>query len=147
MTDPARLPLDYDEHALKAQLSELPAPHRGHFAAACAEPHGDDTDGSLGERLSQVTVFAVLYAMRTLRTGEPQEAVWAARQLYDAADLLVQQGAERHQYLPLTMEQPAIRIVLDGIRSISESNFDSKVLKGEAQRDGEQLLELLIDSD
>lgn len=43
---------------------------------------------------------AVAYALRTALTGEPQEAAWAARQVYEAADFAAQQqlpGLDQNQ--------------------------------------------------
>ncbi len=53
-------------------------------------PHDDDDDWSVWSPFAQNAAAAVAYALRTLLSGDSQNAVWAARQLYEAADYLVQ---------------------------------------------------------
>lgn len=55
----------------------------------------DEDDWSDLNPLAQNAAAAVAYALRTRATGESQEAVWAARQVIDAADYLLQLRGSR----------------------------------------------------
>jgi hypothetical protein len=54
-------------------------------------PYEDD-DWAVEAGYAQNAIAAIAYAARSWLTDDPQEAVWAARQVYEAADY----GAQRH---------------------------------------------------
>src|SRR5437660_2822044 len=58
-----------------------------------AAPNAGDPELFPGAAVAQNAVAAVCYALEACLTDEVQPAVWAARQLYEAADAVVQQGA------------------------------------------------------
>lgn len=53
-------------------------------------PHDDDADWSAWSPFAQNAAASVAYALRAWLSGDSQDAVWAARQVYEAADYLVQ---------------------------------------------------------
>jgi hypothetical protein len=89
--DPAQL-----RAALDASWDEVAAPPDLDALAgwqAIAEelvPHDDDDDWVDESAYAQNGAAAVAYALRTRLGGDPQEAAWAARQLYEAADYAAQ---------------------------------------------------------
>ena len=54
----------------------------------------EDDDWVLESGYAQSAAAAVAYALRTRITDNPQEAAWAARQIYDAADYAAQRKLE-----------------------------------------------------
>lgn len=67
----ASAPADEADLGALAQESEAMVPH--------------DDESPIGENAGA----AVCYALRCWATGDPQEAIWGARQLYDLADFVV----------------------------------------------------------
>lgn len=78
-------------------------------------PHDDDDDWTLLRPLAQNAAASVAYALRTWLHDDPQEAVWSARQLYEAADYLVQRGGTFHTYFDGTDVEASIGLAIDGI--------------------------------
>lgn len=102
-------------------------------------------DERLSFAVSQNAIAAVAYAMRALRTGRSQEAAWAARQLYDAADTVLQFGAPANEYVAPVEREAPIAIVL---RSIKATLCDADrvtpiVLRERAELSGRELLALM----
>ncbi len=54
----------------------------------------EDDDWVLATAYAENAATAVAYALRTRATDAPQEAVWAARQVYEAADFAAQRQLE-----------------------------------------------------
>jgi hypothetical protein len=72
-----------------------------------AAPDAGDPGPFPGAAVAQNAVAAVRYALEACLTGEVQPSVWAARQLYEAADAVVQQGAAVQTYVKdIDREQP-----------------------------------------
>lgn len=107
-------------------------------------PHDDDADWSVWSPLAQNAAAAVAYALRTWMSGDAQNSMWAARQLYEAADYLLQLGEPGDSYLeggePVSFVVRAIDGALAGVEA---SGADE--LRGGAVADGEALLHVAED--
>lgn len=108
-------------------------------------PHTDNPQISLGFAVAQNAIACVCYAMDVCLTGDVQASVWAARQLYDAADSLVQQGSATQTYIADIEREPPVRMML---RSIVEalgdvSASDVADLRAKAEEAGEKFLAFL----
>lgn len=100
---------------------------------------------SLGFDIAQNAIASVCYAMEVCLTGDVQASVWAARQLYDAADSLVQQASPAQTYIAdIDREQP-VRMMLRSIAEVLEdvSTPDAADLRAKAEKDGEKFLAFL----
>jgi uncharacterized protein YjaG (DUF416 family) len=104
----------------------------------------DEVD-SVGAAVAENAVACVAYALRAWRANDPQESIWAARQLYDAADTIVQDGAATHDYVcDLENEEPTRLASLWIYSTLDEiSQMRLNMLRITAQADGQALLELL----
>jgi hypothetical protein len=80
-------------------------------------PSEDDDQFSPGAAVAQNAIACVAYVLRTWETEDPQDAVWAARQLYEAADFIVQQGAAAQTYIEDIEGEAPVQLVLRGIDS------------------------------
>jgi len=80
-------------------------------------PNDDDEALFPGLAVAQNAVASVAYALRTWLQNDPQQAVWAARQLYDAADVIVQQGAPVQTYIERVDEEEPVQMLLRGMCS------------------------------
>jgi hypothetical protein len=78
-------------------------------------PGDDDGELSLGSAVAQNAVGCVAYALEVRQTGAVQTAVWAARQLYEAADVVVQQGSAVQTYVEDIDQEPPVQLVVRGI--------------------------------
>lgn len=106
----------------------------------------DDSAGDWSEQspLAQNAAAAVAYALRVWRSGDPQEAVWGARQLYEAADYLVQKRASTHSYVDGHDEEPmALALVAIEATLLAAASASVVDLREEAERDGLKFLRLL----
>jgi len=71
-------------------------------------PSDGDENWSPLSPLAQNAAASTAYAIRAWLTGDSQEAVWAARQLYEAGDYMVQLGAATQSYAQSTdLDLPA----------------------------------------
>ena len=98
-----------------------------------------------GAAVAENAVAAVCYAMEVCLTGDVQASVWAARQLYEAADSVVQQGAAAQTYVAdIDREQP-VRMLLEGIEAAlgGADSPDAGDLRVKAEEDGRRFLALL----
>jgi hypothetical protein len=98
-----------------------------------------------GAAVAQNAVAGVCYAVEVRLTSDVRAAVWAAQQLYDAADAVVQQGAAAQTYVvDIDQEQP-VRVMLEGIAvALSDaSSPDAADLRIDAEEDGEKFLAIL----
>jgi hypothetical protein len=112
-----------------------------------AAPNSEDLRKSPGVAVAQNAVASVCYAIEVRLTGDVQASVWAARQLYEAADAVVQQGAAAQTYVTdIDQEQP-VRMMLEGIAAAlrDASSPDAADMRSKAQEDGEKFLAILID--
>lgn len=110
-----------------------------------AVPRVEDSQIFPGAAIAQNAVAGVCYAIEVRLTGDVQASVWAARQLYEAADTVVQQGAAAQTYLAeIDLEQP-VRIMLEGIAAAlgDASGTHAADLRVKAEEDGEKFLAIL----
>lgn len=85
-------------------------------------PHEDD-DWLLESGYAQNGIAAIAYAIRSWLGDDPQDAVWAARQVYEAADYGAQQrqrGAARVYSADVEADLARTAVVQAAIRAISE---------------------------
>jgi hypothetical protein len=95
-----------------------------------------------GSAIARNAIVCVAYAMEARQHDELQASVWAARQLYDAADVVVQQGSPTQEYVenidleaPVQLMLRGIYTTLDNVVQASRAN-----LLANAQHDGEMFL-------
>lgn len=107
-------------------------------------PDDEDEDWMLLSPLGQNAAAAVAYAMRTWLTGDAQEAVWAARQLHEAADYLVQLQAPEHEYSESSSEPP-MTIAVQAIESALAGAGTAPIadLREQAEQAGTSLSRML----
>jgi hypothetical protein len=109
-----------------------------------AELMPDDEEGelALGYAVAQNAVACVAYAVAVRQTGAAEPAVWAARQLYEAADAVVQQGAGVQSYVDNIDQEPPVQLMARGIHVALDSAIDASPagLLAEARADGEAFL-------
>ncbi len=105
-------------------------------------PDEDDEHARADVALVQNAIAAVAYALRSKGSNDAQDAVWAARQLYEAADYIVQREAPNQTYLEDLEEEAPIQLVLRGLASalgdLDSASLDQ--LKAAARADGDALL-------
>jgi Protein of unknown function (DUF416) len=105
----------------------------------------DDYAGelALGSAVAQNAVACVAYALEVRQTGQVQQAVWAARQVYEAADSVVQQGSAEQSYAEDIDREPPVRLMVRGIYSVLDAIHDgvsSTDLIFKARQDGDDFL-------
>jgi uncharacterized protein YjaG (DUF416 family) len=104
-------------------------------------PDDNDADWSVWSPLAQNAAAAVAYSLRTWLSGDSQNGAWAARQLYEAADYLLQLGKRGHAYVeegePVSL---ALRAIADTLIDVAKADVDG--LRAAAVADGEALLRL-----
>ncbi len=107
-------------------------------------PDEDDEDAPVDVALVQNTIAAVAYALRTMGSHDAQDVVWAARQLYEAADYIVQREAPNQTYIADLEQEAPIQLVLRGLGSAVEDLESASLtqLRERAQADGDALLAL-----
>ena len=117
------------------------------WAAAFSEvaalvPGDEEGELSLGSAVAQNAVACVAYALEVRQTGEVQKAVWAARQLYEAADTAVQQGAAVQTYVEDIDQEPPVQLMVRGIYAALDAagGVSSSDLLASAREDGEAFL-------
>jgi hypothetical protein len=105
----------------------------------------DDDDEALfpGSAVAQNAVAGVAYALRAWETADPQESVWAARQLYEAADVVVQQGAPSQTYVDDVDSEPPVQLMLRGMQSALQGAPTVDDLLVAAEADGQEFLKFL----
>lgn len=83
---------------------------------------GDEEGGlSLGAAVAQNAVACVAYVLEVRQTGAVEAAVWAARQLYEAADAAVQQEAAVQTYVKDIGQEPIVQMMTRGIYSVLDT--------------------------
>ena len=107
-------------------------------------PHEDDDDWSQWSAFAQNAAAAVAYALRTLLSGDSQNGVWAARQLYEAADFVVRASTPGPNYAE---GGEAVAVALAAIASALEAagSADPDELRAAAVADGSVLRRLAED--
>jgi uncharacterized protein YjaG (DUF416 family) len=145
--------------AWEAVDSEGPSTELSHWQEVAEDlvPDEDDEDWVDESAYGQNGAAAVAYALRTRLTDEPQEAGWAARQLYEAADYAAQQQLKdldindprtEHALLSSPVVQEALSGVRDALALIdSDSTMtrqDTDRLKHQSKDAGERLAQLAL---
>lgn len=107
-------------------------------------PDEDDEDAPVDVALVQNAIAAVAYALRAVGSHDAQDVVWAARQLYEAADYIVQREAPNQTYIEDLEQEAPIQLVLRGLGSALEDleSASPAQLRTRAQADGDALLAL-----
>lgn len=104
-------------------------------------PDDDQPDFSVWSPLAQHAAAAVAYALRLWLSGESQNGVWAARQLFEVADYVLQLDEPGNAYVdegePVALALGAIESALAGI-----ATGDRTVLRDAAVTDGQRLRRL-----
>jgi len=115
---------------------------------AALVPGDGEGEMVLGSAVAQNAVACVAYALEVRQTGEVQKAVWAARQLYEAADAVVQQGAAVQTYVEDIDQEPPVRLVVRGIYAALDAagSASATVLLARAREDGEAFLGFMTGS-
>jgi hypothetical protein len=107
-------------------------------------PDEDDECAPADVALVENATTAVAYAVRTIISQDPQDVVWAARQLYEAGDYILQRGAPNDTYVDDSDHEVPIQLVLRGLDSALADVGSAPVaqLRVRAQADGDALLAL-----
>jgi hypothetical protein len=95
--------------------------------------------------VAENAITCVVYALEVEQTGAAQASVWAARQLYDAADSLVQASAPVHTYVDHIDQEAPVRLFVLGISETIDvlTGGHSADLIARAREDGETFLSFL----
>jgi uncharacterized protein YjaG (DUF416 family) len=118
-------------------------------------PDEDDEGWVEDAAYGQNAAAAVAYALRTRLTDDPQEAAWAARQIYDAADYAAQQiddnldfndpGADE-AVLATPVVQEALRAIQENLSLVPDADQVTREelarLKQDAHHAGQRLAQL-----
>lgn len=122
--------------------ADAAASHR--VAESLVPPDGDGQWMALSP-LAQNAAAAVAYALGAWISGDVQEGVWAARQVHEAADVLVQTASPRQEYAALAETDSAAVLLIEGIGSSLAAccSGESDGLRARAVADGERLLVLM----
>lgn len=107
----------------------------------------DDEEAFPGSAVAQNAVACVAYALRAWETAEPQEAVWSARQLYEAADVVVQQSAPAQTYVDDIDLEPPVQLMLQGMHAALQDAPTVDELLARAKADGQEFLKFLTGAD
>jgi Protein of unknown function (DUF416) len=115
--DPAALRAVVDAAWSLAESEELPRNDIEHLRtlAELLVPNDDDENWSTLSPLAQNAAASTAYAVRTWLLEDPQQAVWAARQLFEAGDYLVQLVAPFQSYVATTDSDEPASLAISGI--------------------------------
>jgi uncharacterized protein YjaG (DUF416 family) len=107
-------------------------------------PDDQDDNWTILSPLAQNAAAGVAYALRAWLVDDPREAMWAARQLHEAADYLVQLIAPEQTYEDDASSAP-MSIALNGIEAALRSALSTPTdeLRKQAVTDGQKLRSLL----
>lgn len=107
-------------------------------------PDEDDGHAPVDLALVQNAVAAVAYSLRAKGSNEAQDVVWAARQLYEAADYIAQREAPNGSCVGDLEREAPIQLVLHGLANslggLNHASLDQ--LRAAARADGDALLAL-----
>jgi hypothetical protein len=111
-------------------------------------PNDDDEGWSTLSPLAQNAAASAAYAVRTWLLEDPQQAVWAARQVFEAGDYLVQLGASAQSYVATSESDEPSSLAIRGIALALTDSPSSPVeaLRAEAESGGVRLRRLLGDA-
>jgi uncharacterized protein YjaG (DUF416 family) len=92
--------------------------------------------------IARNAVASVAYALEVRLKGDVQASVWAARQLYEAADTVVQQAAPAYTYIENIDQEEPVQLIVRGINSALDDagNPVHASLIAKARKDGEAFL-------
>ncbi len=104
-------------------------------------PHDDDADWSRWSAFAQNAAAAVAYSLRLVVSSDSQNGVWAARQLYEAADFVAQANGESP---PNGGDNEAVVVALTAIADVLQAVRSStpEALRSTAALDGSVLRQL-----
>lgn len=110
-----------------------------------AKPRTVDSQMFPGVAIAENTVAGVCYALKVCLTGDVQASVWVARQLYEAADAVVQQGAAEQTYITDINREIPVRTMVEGIATALSDAISLSVadLRAKAHEDGEKFLAIV----
>jgi hypothetical protein len=145
--------------AWSAAGSAVPDDSLARAAGEAVDLVPSDDEWSELSPLSENGAASVAHALETARSGDASDACMSARQLYEAADFLVQRGAALHTYVdPIDAEPPvalalsSIATDLSDLRALDDlddrgepltANWLSQ-LRTRAAADGRRLLDIAI---
>lgn len=127
-----------------AGLGDEAEARRLQAAAEAMVPSDDGDDWCLELGYGQNAAAAAAYAIRTWLTDDPQEAAWAARQVYELADCAVLQGSPAldlntadadSQVLAAAPVQEALAALEQSISTVEARPSDWQELRAAAERD------------
>lgn len=110
-----------------------------------ANPSDDDSGEFAGAAVAQNAVACVYYVIEVCLTGNVQASIWAARQLYEAADTVVQQGAATQTFVMDIGRERPVRMMVEGIVAAlaDAGGVDDTELRAKAEEDGWEFLAIL----
>lgn len=111
-------------------------------------PDADDDLAPPGGAVAQNAVACVAYSLQASESDEARPAVWSARQLYEAADSVVQQRAPGGTYIDDIEREPPVRLLLQGIAATLDHvlTVDDSHLRAEAEADGHKFLAYVVEA-
>jgi hypothetical protein len=121
---------------------DIPDPSAKATETIALMPRDEEEGKFLVSAVAQNAVACVAYAIRARQRDEEQASVWAARQLYNSADTVVQQGSAIQRYIEnIDLEAP-VQLMLRGIyTALNEVAIASREdLFADAQEDGKAFL-------
>ncbi len=148
--DPAMLRAVIDAAWSLAEFEALPRNdiERLRALAESLVPNDEDENWSTLSPLAQNAAASAAYALRTWLLEDPQQAVWAARQVFEAGDYLVQLAAPVQSYVATSnLDEPAA-LAIGGI-ALALAHSGSRLvanLRDEAAIGGIRLRRLLEDA-
>jgi hypothetical protein len=108
-------------------------------ASEALVPHDDDDDWVFASAYAQNAAAAVAYALRTWLADSAQEAAWAARQVYEAADY----GAEAADGEGAQVVEEVLAAIAADLRAAGDETVSVEELRAGAARGGARLAEQL----
>jgi hypothetical protein len=132
--------------ALDVAWSPGNAEKAGQPSVAELVPGDEEGELTLGSAVAQNAVACVAYALQVRQTGTAEPALWAARQLYEAGDAVVQQGAAVHTYAEDIDHEPPVQLMVRGIHAALDSATSPSPagLLAAARADGETFLGFVV---
>jgi hypothetical protein len=108
-------------------------------------PKDDDENWVPSLAIVQNAAAAVAYMLRGWVSGDRQNSVWAARQLFEAADFLAQGDSSSGDYVGAEEPERSVQLALTGIGLSLEGvkSKDVELLRSQADADGKELAEFL----
>jgi hypothetical protein len=101
-------------------------------------PRDDEEETFPGSAVAQNAIACVAYALEARQNGDVQASSWAARQLYEAADVAVQQSSAVQTYIENIDSEAPVQLMLRGIYTILDDvpDMNRAALLASAQKDG-----------